>query len=193
MFDNIFENDTLKMDAYKGKTLLLLNVASFWGFTFQYYALNDLVEKFQGKNFSILAVPCNQFAYQEPAANATELYNTMAYVRPGKQQGHKYVPKFEFTKKLDVNGENAHPIMEHLRAACPPPEGKFGTTTRLMYEPKHGNDVRWNFEKWLITKEGKPFRRYTPWTVPEEMHTDIAFLVGDSDSPRKDGKSREYA
>ena len=61
------------------------------------------------------AVPCNQFAYQEPAANATELYNSMAYVRPGFQKGYKFVPKFPLTKKFHVNGKKAHPVMVHLR------------------------------------------------------------------------------
>ena len=68
--------------------------------------------------FQFQGVPCNQFAYQEPAANFTELYNSMAYVRPGMQRGYKFVPKFPLTKKVDVNGEDAHPIMVHLRVSA---------------------------------------------------------------------------
>jgi len=191
--DNIFENQTISLDDYKGKTLLLLNVASFWGFTDQYYALNDLIEKYAGKGFSILGVPCNQFAYQEPAANWTELYNSMAYVRPGMQRGYHFVPKFPLTKKVNVNGEEAHPIMIHLRESCDPPMQKFNPIKRLMYNEFSSNDVRWNFEKWLIDKEGKPFRRYSAWTTPEELEPDVKYLLGKAKKPLSKGNSREHS
>jgi len=115
----------------------------------------------------------------------------MAYVRPGMQRGYKFVPKFPLTKKVNVNGEDAHPIMVHLREACPPPMQKFKPMHRLMYTEHSANDVRWNFEKWLIDKDGKPFRRYAAWTTPEEMQTDIEYLLGDADAPISKGNSRK--
>jgi len=115
----------------------------------------------------------------------------MAYVRPGMQRGYKFVPNFPLTKKVNVNGEDAHPIMVHLREACPPPMQKFMTISDLMYDDHSANDVRWNFEKWLIDKHGKPFRRYTPWTTPGEMQTDIEYLLGETDKPTSKGNSRK--
>lgn len=115
----------------------------------------------------------------------------MAWVRPGQQRGYNFVPFFRLTKKVDVNGENAHPIMKHLREACPPPDQKFAKTYKLLYEPKHGNDVRWNFEKWLINKDGIPFRRYTPHTEPQNLEQDIKFLLGEVDDPKQEGNAEE--
>lgn len=113
----------------------------------------------------------------------------MAWVRPGMQRGYNFVPFFPLTNKLDVNGENAHPIMKHLRETCPPPIQEYKDTQNLLYEPKHGNDIRWNFEKWLIDKHGIPFRRYSSFTEPANLEEDISFLLGDSVSPTKIGSS----
>jgi len=180
---NAWENETIRMEAYKGQVLMIVNVASYWSFTYQYYALNDLIEKSKGKKFSVLGFPCNQFAYQEPAANATELYNGMAWVRPGMQKGYNYVPFFPLTKKLDVNGKDQEPIFKYLKYACPPPREEFSETSKLFYEPLHGTDIRWNFEKFLITKDGRPFRRYTSATLPAKMENDIRHLLGEIDIP----------
>ena len=67
------------------------------------------------KTYLFQGFPCNQFARQEPAANYTELYNGMRYVRPGMQRGYPFVPFFPLTKKLEVNGKGAHPIFNHLK------------------------------------------------------------------------------
>lgn len=190
--DNVFENSTFKMNDYEGQVLLVLNVASFWGFTYQYYALNELIEKLEGKDFSVLGFPCNQFARQEPAANATELYNGMAWVRPGQQRGYNFVPKFPLTKKLDVNGKDAHPIMRHLKNVCTPPWREFWPSSKCLWEPKHGNDIRWNFEKFLIDKQGAPFRRYSVYTEPQNLEQDIKYLLGEAEAPTMTGESTEY-
>jgi len=115
----------------------------------------------------------------------------MAYVRPGQQRGYPFVPMFPLSKKVDVNGENAHQIMIHLREACPPPMQKFNSMKRLMYDQHSANDVRWNFEKWLIDEDGKPFRRYAAWTTPEEMKKDIEYLLGKTKTPISKGNSRK--
>jgi len=145
-----------------------------------------------GKNFSVLGFPCNQFARQEPAANATELYNGMAWVRPGLQRGYNFVPFFPLTKKIEVNGENENPIFTHLKHVCPPPWEKFWPSEKNLWEPKQMNDIRWNFEKWLIDINGKPFRRYSSFTEPQNMEQDIKFLLGEEPSPSNDGSAIEY-
>jgi len=190
--DNVYENDTIRMSDYEDQVLLIVNVASYWGFTPQYYALNDLIEKFNGTNLSVLGFPCNQFARQEPAANYTELYNGMAWVRPGMQRGYNFYPFFPLTKKLEVNGKDSHPIFNHLKRACPAPWEEFWPSEKILYEPKHGSDIRWNFEKWLISKDGQPFRRYHSYTEPYNLEEDIKFLLGQSGEPSFDGNAIEY-
>jgi len=146
----------------------------------------------EGKNFSVLGFPCNQFARQEPAANATELYMGMAWVRPGQQRGYNFVPFFPLTKKLDVNGKNADPIFKHLKHVCPPPWQEFWPDKSSLWEPKHGDDVRWNFEKWLIDVNGMPFRRYSSYTEPQNLEQDIRFLLGEVEKPSINGNAIDY-
>jgi len=190
--DNVYENETIKMSDYTGQVLLVVNVASYWGFTTQYYALNELIEKFNGTKLSVLGFPCNQFARQEPAANFTELYNGMAWVRPGMQRGYNFYPFFPLTKKLDVNGKNAHPIFNHLKRACPPPWEEFWPSEKCLWEPKHGSDIRWNFEKWLIAADGQPFRRYHSYTEPYNLEQDIRFLLGLANEPSLSGNAIDF-
>jgi len=139
-----------------------------------------------------LGFPCNQFARQEPAANATELYNGMAWVRPGLQRGYNFVPYFPLTKKLDVNGKNTDPIFQHLKHVCPPPWKEFWPSEKNLWEPKHSDDVRWNFEKWLIDVNGQPFRRYNSYTEPQNMEQDIKYLLGEVSKPSMNGNAVDY-
>ena len=92
-----------------GKVVLVVNVATFWGFTPQYLQLNALREELDGL-FEVLGVPCNQFRLQEPARN-DELLNALKYVRPG----NGYTPNFIMTAKTDVNGANEHPFYTFLK------------------------------------------------------------------------------
>jgi len=139
-----------------------------------------------------LGFPCNQFAHQEPAANATELYAGMAWVRPGLQRGYNFVPFFPLTKKIEVNGKTSHPIFNFLKNVCPAPWEEFWPSENCLWEPKHSTDVRWNFEKWLIDKNGQPFRRYSSYTEPHNMEQDIKFLLGEVDEPSLDGNAVDY-
>lgn len=133
--------------------------------------MNVLQESFT--NFEVLAFPCNQFGKQEPAGNATELYNGVKHVRPGGG----FEPKFTLFKKIDVNGESEHPLYTYLKAYCPSTRTALADPDALYYKPLKMNDVRWNWEKFLVTKSGKPFMRYDPGTKPEEIRTDIMFLL----------------
>lgn len=116
----------------------------------------------------------------------------MAWVRPGMQRGYNFYPFFPLTKKLEVNGKDAHPIFKHLKRACPAPWEEFWPSEKLLYEPKHGSDIRWNFEKWLIAKDGQPFRRYHSYTEPYNLEQDINFLLGISEEPNLKSNAKEY-
>lgn len=133
--------------------------------------MNVLQESFT--NFEVLAFPCNQFGLQEPAGNPEELLNGITHVRPG----NGFVPNFTMFKKVEVNGENEHPLYTYLKSYCPSTRQSFADGNRLYYKPQRNSDIRWNWEKFLITKNGKPFMRYDPGTKPDEIRNDIMFLL----------------
>jgi len=128
---------------YKGKVLLVVNVASKCGLTKQYAPLEDLHEKYADKGLAVLGFPCNQFGGQEPGTEAeiaefcTETYKV----------------KFPMFSKVEVNGENAAPLYKHLTALETPPKGK--------------GDIKWNFEKFVIGKSGEVVARFAPQTSPD--------------------------
>lgn len=95
------------------------------------------------------------------------------HVRPGG--GFK--PAFTMFAKTEVNGRNAHPLFTFLKDFCPATRNNFMVTSKLYYSPLQANDIRWNWEKFLITKSGKPFMRYDPGTKPEDIRNDIMFLL----------------
>lgn len=163
---------TINISDYKGQVLLLVNVAGFWGSTPQYYGLNALQETY--KNFQIIGIPSNIFGKQEPGKNGTEILNNLKYVRPG----NGFVPQFPLTQKSDVNGKDEDPLYTYLKAYCPPVDDIFYTERAgLFYKPYHNNDVRWNFEKFLINKEGKPVLRYPVRIIPSLLSKDIEDLL----------------
>lgn len=133
--------------------------------------MNVLQESFN--NFEVLGFPCNQFGKQEPAGNAEELINGVTHVRPGSN----FKPNFTLLKKIEVNGEKEHPLYTYLKAYCPPTRMHFAETSKLYYSPLKNSDVRWNWEKFLISKSGKPFMRYDPSTKPQDIRNDVLFLL----------------
>jgi len=140
---------------YRGKVLLVVNVASQCGFTPQYKGLEQLEQKFAARGFEVLGFPCNQFGAQEPG-NAGEIRNFC---------DTKYSVSFPLFAKIDVNGDNAHPLYQHLKQAAP---GLLGTQA-----------IKWNFTKFLIRKDGSVFERYAPTTKPEELAADIEKLLAE--------------
>jgi glutathione peroxidase len=129
---------------YQGKTLLLVNVASKCGLTPQYEGLEKLQKTYGDKGFSVLGFPCNQFAGQEPGTSeeiAEFCSNT-------------YGMSFPLFEKIDVNGQNRHPLYEQLTKA-EDAEGKAG-------------DITWNFEKFLVSPAGDVVARFRPQTAPED-------------------------
>jgi len=160
---------------YTNKVLLVVNLAGFWGYTPQYLTLNALTEKYSNSPFKILGFPCNQFLRQEPGANASEIYATLKYIRPGDG----FVPNFQMFAKSDVNGENQNPIYEFLKSRCPSVRAEFQADYKLYYKPKHQDDIRWNFEKFLINHHGQPVRRYDEALDPIELAPDIDVLLSE--------------
>jgi len=121
-----------------------------------------------------LGFPCNQFLRQEPGANASEIYSVLKHVRPGDD----FVPNFEMFAKSDVNGKDQNPIYEFLKSRCPSVRAEFQASYKLYYEPYHQDDIRWNFEKFLVNHQGQPVRRYDESLDPSELVPDIDVLLG---------------
>jgi glutathione peroxidase len=137
---------TLK--AYKGDVVLIVNVASKCGLTPQYSALESIYEKYKDKKFTILAFPCNQFAGQEPGSNQ-EIKQFCS---------SKYSVTFPLFDKIDVNGPNRHPLYVALAGPDSPYPG----------------DIKWNFGKFLIGRDGKILKRFEPKTTPDSQEVTSA-------------------
>jgi glutathione peroxidase len=125
------------------------------------------------KNFKMLGVPCNQFGLQEQGANGTEIMNSLQYVRPGGG----FVPNFQLTEKMEVNGPNEHPMFTYMKKYCPAPWKSYAPVSKLYYEGLTTTDIRWNFEKFLIDSEGRPVMRYSTEYQPEDILADIQQLL----------------
>lgn len=121
--------------------------------------MNQLIEKY-GDKLAVLAFPCNQFGHQENNTDK-ELLNVLKYVRPG----NNYEPKMDMFSKCEVNGENSHPVFQYLRTALPIPSDDtvslLGDPKFIIWKPVTRTDIAWNFEKFLIGKDGKPIKRYS--------------------------------
>ncbi|HNN44986.1 MAG TPA: glutathione peroxidase [Azospira sp.] len=138
---------------YKGKVVLIVNTASKCGFTPQYEGLEKLHEEYGPRGLVILGFPCNQFGAQEPG-DAAEIANFCALT---------YNVSFPMFAKIDVNGDDAHPLYRYLKAEKP---GLLGT-----------EGIKWNFTKFLVGKDGEVVERYAPATKPEEMRKAIEALL----------------
>jgi len=180
--EDIWKLHNFSLSEFTGQVVLVVNLASFWGSTPQYFCLNALIEKYSGEKFQVLGFPCNQFGLQEPGANAREILATLQSVRPGGG----FFPNFKMFSKTEVNGKNESAIFTFLKSRCLPPRRLFFDTQKLFYEPLHQNDIRWNFEKILVDHKGQPFRRYEPSVKPTDLIPDIdALLLKTKQSDKK--------
>jgi len=163
----------VSLSDYAGKVVLVYNVATYWGLTTpSYQQINALAEAYAGTDLVILGWPCNQFGKQEPAATEEELRNGIQYVRPGGG----FIPKLTLFHKIDVNGENEDPIFTFLKSACDYTDLIFNDS--IFYSPKVIGDINWNFEKFLVGRDGKPYSRYHPRVINEtELMPDIDYLL----------------
>ncbi|PUZ76945.1 hypothetical protein GQ55_1G330900 [Panicum hallii var. hallii] len=144
------------LSTYKGKVLLIVNVASQCGLTNSNYTeLSQLYEKYKDQGFEILAFPCNQFGGQEPGTN--EEIVQFACTR--------FKAEYPIFDKVDVNGDNTAPIYKFLKSS----KGSL-----------FGENIKWNFSKFLVDKEGRVVERYAPTTSPLSIEKDIKKLLGSS-------------
>ena len=141
-----------RLTDYRGKVLLIVNVASKCGFTPQYNGLQNLYEQFQPHGFEILAFPCDQFGHQEPGSDAEIATFCDA----------TYGVTFPLFAKIEVNGKNAHPLYVWLR------QQKGGLL---------GNSIKWNFTKFLVDKAGVVRARFAPMTKPKRLVREVAGLL----------------
>ena len=139
---------------WRGRVLLIVNVASECGFTPQYAGLEALWRRHRDAGLTVLGFPCDQFGGQEPAAEA-EIATFCS---------RTYDVTFPLFAKVDVNGPRAHPLFEHLKRA---ERGVLGTTA-----------IKWNFTKFLVGRDGAVLRRYAPQTTPEAIEADIVAALG---------------
>jgi len=147
------KGETISMSQYKGKVLLVVNVASKCGFTPQYEGLEKLYKTYKAQGFEILAFPCNQFGEQEPGS-AEEIQKFCSTT---------FSVTFPLFEKIDVNGDNTHPLYRYLKSKA---TGFLGTES-----------IKWNFTKFLINKEGKVIDRYSSTTKPSKISEDIEKLL----------------
>ena len=147
------DGGTTTIGEYRGKTLLIVNVASQCGFTPQYEGLESLYGKFKDRGFVVLGFPCNQFGRQEPGSGKD--------IREFCDQ--HYGVSFPLFAKIEVNGRKAHPLYKYLKSA------KRGFLGREA--------IAWNFTKFLVDKNGQVVKRYGSRRTPEEIESDIARVV----------------
>lgn len=170
------EGKEVDFASLKGKVVLIENVASLWGTTTRDYTqLNDLVAKF-GEKLAVLAFPCNQFGHQENTTN-DEILSCLKNVRPGKG----YIPNFPVFQKIDVNGSKTDPIFAYLKKHLPAPhddpDALITNPQAIIWSPVRRSDIGWNFEKFLIDTDGKPYRRYSRNFETKDIAGDIATLA----------------
>lgn len=143
-----------KLDAYRGRVLLIVNVASKCGYTPQYAGLEALYRKHKDKEFAVLGFPCNQFGHQEPG-DEVEIKRFCT---------QNYDVSFPLFAKIEVNGDGAHPLYKHLKSEK---KGLLGTES-----------IKWNFTKFLINKDGSVVKRYAPSDTPESIEKELVPLLG---------------
>jgi glutathione peroxidase len=139
---------------FAGQTLLIVNVASRCGFTPQYAGLEALHRRFRARSFSVLGFPCDQFGHQEPGDEA-EIRSFCSL---------NYDVTFPMFAKIEVNGDNAHPLFKALKRDAP---GLLGTQA-----------IKWNFTKFLVDRDRHVVRRYAPSDKPEKLAGDIEATLG---------------
>lgn len=141
---------SVKLADYRGKVVLVVNTASKCGFTPQFAGLEKLYEKFRDRGFAVLGFPCNQFGKQDPGSNGQiEEFCQL-----------NYGVSFPMFAKIDVNGPDAHPLFQHLKSNAP---GIFGS-----------ENIKWNFTKFLVDKNGKVIARFAPLTKPEDIEQAVS-------------------
>jgi glutathione peroxidase len=148
------EGDMATLEPYRGKVLLIVNVASACGFTPQYQGLEVLWRKYRDRGFAVLGFPCNQFGRQEPGSESDILCFTK----------ERFSVSFPLFAKIDVNGRTEHPLYTYLKRRA---RGLLGTES-----------IKWNFTKFLSDRNGEIVARFGPATTPSTIESRIEGLLG---------------
>lgn len=172
---NDLEGEQIDFSQYKGKVILIVNTASQCGLTPQYEGLEKLYEEYKDKGLVILGFPCNQFLGQEPG-DAKEIRSVCL-----KNYGVTF-PMFE---KIDVNGKNEAPLYTFLKKKAPfkgYPNEDFGKQLDEIHKKtgtgyEKGDNIRWNFGKFLVSKDGKTIKRFEPMVEPKELEKEIIKML----------------
>lgn len=159
MKDNLYQftakslqGKEISMDTYKGKVVLVVNTASNCGFTPQYEGLENLYKEYKDTGLVILGFPCNQFGGQEPGTEKEIAEGCLI----------NYGVSFQMFSKIEVNGDNAHPIYKYLKNKLP----------GLLV-----SRIKWNFEKFLVDSNGIPVKRFSSSTKPQQLEKHIRKLI----------------
>jgi len=142
------DGQEIYLSQFKGKAILIVNTASFCGLTYHYSGLEKLYQKYKERGLVIIGFPCNQFGKQEPGT-AEEIKDFCNL---------NYNVTFLMSTKVDVNGKNAHPLFKYLKSEL---KGKLN------------DSVKWNFTKFLIDRDGLPFKRFSSTVEPEDISSSI--------------------
>jgi glutathione peroxidase len=142
----------INFKEFEGKVLLLVNTATKCGLAPQFNGLEELHQRYKDKGLVIIGFPCDQFRNQEPESNASMEESCLI----------NFGVSFQLTEKIDVNGSQTHPVFEYLK-------GELGGC--------FGNNIKWNFTKFLIDSEGNPVKRYSPITKPSRIESRISKLL----------------
>ncbi|MBR3163250.1 MAG: glutathione peroxidase [Clostridia bacterium] len=167
------ENE-ISISEFKGKVMLIVNTATGCGFTPQYEGLEKLYKEYHDKGLEILDFPCNQFGNQAPGSN-DEIHEFCTL---------KYNTTFDQFAKIDVNGENESPLFTYLKESAPAEEVSgfknkmtMKAIEKISSTAKKENDVKWNFTKFLVDRQGNVVGRYSPTDEPEKIEKSIKELL----------------
>ena len=169
------KGEDFALSQLRGQVLLIVNTATGCGFTPQYEAIEKLYEKYHDQGFEVLDFPCNQFGHQAPGEDE-EIHAFCT---------GRYKTQFDQFKKLDVNGETAHPLFVWLKENAPAEQEPKGLKNKAAMKMiagisstcKEPNDIKWNFTKFLVDRSGRVIKRYSPTYDPKDMDADIAALL----------------
>lgn len=145
--------NSINMNQFRGQVVLIVNTATKCGLAGQFAELESLHQEFKNKGLVVIGFPCDQFMNQEPETN--EVMAQVCQVNFGVT--------FLLSEKVNVNGRHAHPVFAYLKSHAP---------KSLL-----GNKIKWNFTKFLISKDGKSVKRYAPTVSPASMRSDIVHLM----------------
>ena len=164
----------LDFKQFEGKVLLIVNTASKCGFTPQFAGLEALNQKYKDRGLVIIGFPCNQFAKQDPGTDS-EIEGFCQL---------NYGVSFQIMKKVDVNGKEASPIFEYLKAQAPTEEynGLKAKAAKTLFKTisksvEKDSDIKLNFTKFLISRDGSEVKRYAPTTEPKAFEKDIEAML----------------